>query len=57
MVVLLSMPRGRISATRLAARRDEVEAAYGIIIRPPRVAPAAEGERPVRPRLTVGGEA
>jgi hypothetical protein len=57
MVVLLSAPRGRISAARLAAaRREEAEEAYGIIIRPPRLAPA-EGERPARPRLTVGGEA
>lgn len=57
MVVLLSAPRGRISAARLAARRDEADEAYGIIIRPPRLAPPAEGERPARPRLTVGGEA
>jgi hypothetical protein len=57
MVVLLSAPRGRISAARMAARRDEVQEAYGIIIRPPRVTPPADGERPARPRLTVGGQA
>ena len=55
MVVLLSAPRGRISAARAAARRDEEEA-YGIIIRPARVSlPAEEAVR--APRLTVGGEA
>ncbi|HEX6913539.1 MAG TPA: hypothetical protein VF142_24245 [Longimicrobium sp.] len=58
MVVLLSAPRGRISAARLAARlaarRDQAGEAYGIIIRP---APPAEGERPARPRRTAGGEA
>ena len=58
MVVLLSAPRGRISAARLAAaRRDEAHEAYGIIIRPPRVMAQAQDERPARPRLTVGGEA
>ncbi len=57
MVVLLSAPRGRISAARMAARRNEVEEAYGIIIRPARVeVPAADAARPARPRLTVGGE-
>jgi hypothetical protein len=55
MVVLLSAPRGRISAARMAARRDEVEEAYGIIIRPSRVA-EAEAAPAARPRLTVGGE-
>ena len=57
MVVLRSAPRGRISAARMAARRDEVEEAYGIIIRPPRVtAPVQDAKLPARPRLTVGGE-
>lgn len=58
MVVLLSAPRGRISAARLAARRDEVEEAYGIIIRPPRAAvPVQDANPPARPRMTVGGQA
>jgi hypothetical protein len=53
MVVLLSMPRGRISAVRLAARRDEVEQAYGIIIRPAGAAPADQAVRDARgPRIT-----
>jgi hypothetical protein len=55
MVVLLSAPRGRISAARVvAAHRDETEEAYGIIIRPPRVTVPAPEANP-RPRLTVGG--
>ena len=59
MVVLLSAPRGRISAARVvAAHRDEAEEAYGIIIRPPRVTvPAADVNPKPRPRLTVGGAA
>jgi hypothetical protein len=58
MVVLLSAPRGRISAARMAAQVNEMEEAYGIIIRPPRlVVPTLEAARPPRPRLTVGGEA
>ena len=57
MVVLLSAPRGRISAARMAARRNETDEAYGIIIRPPRrVVPAADVNPPPRPRLTVGGQ-
>lgn len=57
MVVLLSAPRGRISAARLAAAgRDEAGEAYGIIIRPPRTAVPAADVPPARPRLTVGGE-
>lgn len=52
MVVLLSVPRGRISAARLNAKRDEVEQAYGIIIRPAGVAPAGEAVRDARgPRV------
>lgn len=54
MVVLLSAPRGRISAARMVARRGEVDEAYGIIIRPAGVAPDAVPA--ARPRLTVGGE-
>jgi hypothetical protein len=58
MVVLLSAPRGRISAARMLAHRDEREEAYGIIIRPPRVGVPAEDVSPAaRPRLTGGGEA
>ena len=59
MVVLLSAPRGRISAARMmAAQRDRAEEAYGIIIRPARVTvPAADTDPAPRPRLTVGGEA
>jgi hypothetical protein len=56
MVVLLSAPRGRISAARMVARRGEVEEAYGIIIGPAGVAPAADAVPAARPRLTVGGE-
>jgi hypothetical protein len=57
MLVLLSAPRGRISAARMvAAQRDEREEAFGIIIRPPRMAAPADADAP-RPRLTVGGEA
>lgn len=56
MVVLLSAPRGRISAARMVARRGEVEEAYGIIIRPAGVVPAADAVPAARPRLTVGGE-
>jgi hypothetical protein len=57
MVVLLSMPRGRISAVRLAARRDEVEQAYGIIIRPAGMGPAREAVRDARGPRVKGGEA
>ena len=55
MVVLLSAPRGRISAARMLANRDEGEEAYGIIIRPPRIA-AVDAVTAPRPRVTVGGE-
>ncbi|HEX6042780.1 hypothetical protein [Longimicrobium sp.] len=58
MVVLLSAPRGRISAARLAAQRDEGEEAYGIIIRPARVVTETEPARAPRPRLSaVRGDA
>ena len=58
MVVLLSMPRGRISAARMAARRDEVEEAYGVLVRSARMdAPAAEPARPDGLQSTMGGEA
>jgi len=55
MVVLLSAPRGRISAARMAAHRDEREEAYGIVIRPARGTTAAEPPA-ARPRLMTGGE-
>ena len=59
MVVLLSAPRGRISAARMmAAQRDAADEAYGIIIRPARrVVPAADVDPAPRPRLSMGGEA
>jgi hypothetical protein len=59
MVVLLSAPRGRISAARLAAaHRDEREEAYGIIIRPPLPADPARAEAAAPPaRPWTGGEA
>jgi hypothetical protein len=56
MVVLLSAPRGRISAARLAAHRDEVEKAYGIIIRPAAVAPD-QAVRDARGPRVKGAEA
>jgi hypothetical protein len=57
MVVLLSAPRGRISAARMAAQRSETDEAYGIIIRPPRlVVPAADVNPAPRPRMSVGGD-
>ncbi|WP_420126790.1 hypothetical protein [Longimicrobium sp.] len=48
MLALLSAPRGRVSAARVAARAQEIEndEAYGIIIRLPRV---AADDAPVRP--------
>jgi hypothetical protein len=51
MLALLSAPRGRVSAARVAARAQELDEAeaYGIIIRLPRVeAPAAAPVRPLR---------
>lgn len=56
MMVLLSAPRGRISAARMLAHRDEAGEAYGIIIRPPRVVLPADAAPAPRPRLTGGGE-
>jgi hypothetical protein len=49
MLALLSAPRGRVSAARVAARAQELDEAeaFGIIIRLPRVQ-AAEAT-PVRP--------
>lgn len=49
MLALLSAPRGRVSAARLAARAQELAEAeaFGIIIRLPRVQPATEAQ-PVR---------
>lgn len=48
MLALLSAPRGRVSAARVAAREQELrnDEAYGIIIRLPRV---TADEAPVRP--------
>ena len=54
MLALLSAPRGRVSARRLAARakRQVKDQAYGIIIHRPR----AQEERPrVRPLLAAEG--
>jgi hypothetical protein len=56
MLVLLSAPRGRINAARMLAHRDETDEAYGIIIRPPRLAAPAADVPAARPRLTVGGQ-
>lgn len=53
MVVLFSAPRGRISASRFAARTDEGQEAYGIIIRPARTDAPMEPARTPRPRLTA----
>ena len=53
MVVLLSAPRGRISASRFAVQKDEEEEAYGIIIRPARVEARTETARAPRPRLSA----
>ena len=49
MLALLSAPRGRVSAARVAARAQELDEAeaFGIIIRLPRV--EAPGAAPVRP--------
>jgi hypothetical protein len=54
MLALLSAPRGRVSARRLAARarRQAKERAYGIIIHLPRV---REERLPVRPLAAAGG--
>ena len=57
MLALLSAPRGRVSAARVAARAQELDEAeaFGIIIRLPRV-PSAEAA-PVRPlRALRAGE-
>lgn len=56
MVVLLSAPRGRISAARMLAHRNETDDAYGIVIHPPRGdAPAPEPVPAGRPRVAAGG--
>lgn len=56
MVVLLSAPRGRISAARMLAHRSEADQACGIVIRPSRGdAPAPEPAPVARPRVAVGG--
>jgi hypothetical protein len=51
MLALLSAPRGRVSAARVAARAQELDEAkaFGIIIRLPHVeAPEAAPVRPLR---------
>ncbi|HVH12797.1 MAG TPA: hypothetical protein VM759_07090 [Longimicrobium sp.] len=40
----------------MLANRDEGEEAYGIIIRPPRIAVPADAVSAPPPRMTVGGE-
>ena len=59
MLALLSAPRGRVSAARIAARAAELDEAEacGIIIRLPRVqTPEAHSGRPVRAlRLVEAG--
>lgn len=57
MLALLSAPRGRVSAARLAARAQEMEEAeaYGIIIRLPRVQADAEPVRHLRAVPMTGG--
>lgn len=59
MLALLSAPRGRVSAARLAARaqeRDDAQA-FGIIIRLPRAqAPDAAPARPLRLLSANGGD-
>ena len=59
MLSLLSAPRGRVSAARLAARAAERAAdpeAYGIIIRIPRVSADAEPARVLTALPQTGGE-
>ena len=53
MLALLSAPRGRVSAARVAARAQELDEAeaFGIIIRLPRV--EASAAAPVRPLRIV----
>ena len=53
MLALLSAPRGRVSAARVAARAQELDEAeaFGIIIRLHRV--EASGAAPVRPLRIV----
>jgi hypothetical protein len=50
MLALLSAPRGRVSAARVAARAQELDEAeaFGIIIRLPRVQPMDAPLRPLR---------
>lgn len=58
MLVLLSAPRGRVSAARLAAaHREDVEEAYGIVIRPGRTEPAPVAARAQPAVPATGGEA
>lgn len=59
MVVLLSAPRGRVSAARLAARTAEQAddpQAYGIIIRMPRPQAQLEPARVLTALPQTGGE-
>jgi hypothetical protein len=58
MLALLSAPRGRVSAARLATRARELDEAeaYGIIIRLPRVQAEPQSARPLRAlRLAEAG--
>jgi hypothetical protein len=56
MLALLSAPRGRVSAARVAARAQELDEAeaFGIILRLPRVQPADAA--PVRPLRALAAE-
>lgn len=59
MVVLLSAPRGRVSAARVAARaaeHGEDPEAYGIIIRMPRPLAQLEPARVLTALPLTGGE-
>lgn len=59
MVVLLSAPRGRVSAARLAARaaeHGEDPEAYGIIIRMPRPQTQLQPARVLTALPLTGGE-
>jgi hypothetical protein len=59
MLALLSAPRGRVSAARLAARaagRGADPEAYGIIIRMPRVPADAEPARVLTALPQTGGD-
>ncbi|HEX6368424.1 MAG TPA: hypothetical protein VF006_05820 [Longimicrobium sp.] len=55
MLALLSAPRGRVSAARVAARAQELHEAeaFGIIIRLPRVTADVAPVRPLRALRTA----